>query len=274
MTFPDLRPRAGEAAEILARAKRRRAARTATTGGLALAAVVGVLVLPGLAGGAMADRADLVNPPVPTPSELPLPLPSLVLPGPTGPSGTPTTESQPSEEPAGEPDSSPRSYPVGPDAESPEKPTMRRQKLSGYPLACKDPLEERPVRTLPDGFCAMAWVWSQDGYDTLSLQVCRAHDAADTRALSFPRGLESDFRVLDQGAVAWTWSTGSTWDESPHTEPMAPSDCLSWSVAWTGTDETGVPVPDGTYVMEAEAFAPELGEGARFQIEFRHTEEA
>jgi len=74
----------------------------------------------------------------------------------------------------------------------------------------------------------------------------------DTYAVSilFQTGKHYDFTARNSsGQAVWTWSTGKSFSPTPHEVVLGPGQSLQFTESWSYTDNSGVPVLDGTYTV-------------------------
>jgi hypothetical protein len=118
----------------------------------------------------------------------------------------------------------------------------------------------------PAQMCPQTTASTDQGVTTLDGQICSTQ--AETESLHFASHREVDFAISRDGRVVWRWSTWHPDRARPHTQPIQPGTCNSWTFGWTQVDSAGTRVPAGTYVLTTTFFADEVSDRRVKTVEF------
>lgn len=81
--------------------------------------------------------------------------------------------------------------------------------------------------------------------EDFTLKVCNPGGSSTSRDFSSTERF--DFGVSRGSSVVWRWSSGRTFQPTNGTEHWTSEQCLTWPITWNGRDNSGKPLPAGTY---------------------------
>ena len=275
--FPDVLPPPDGLASAFRDATRRRTRTAAATGGAGLLACC-LLLAAVTAGGTQTlsqqpvPPAQQVQPPAlpgqlgetepsAAPDEAERALPVLVRAAPRR--GASASSPQPAPEADVQRGRSSPAAPRGaagrtPEPRSPRHPVVRRN--GSFTASSPDcAARSRPV-------CSRAYAGVQGSRTYLDLYLCNATTEAVT--LRFAHLDEVDFEVRQGSRRHWRWSHGYPHEASAHTVAVGVAMCLVWNTTWPLVDQSGAPLPAGTYQLLATIDSADAGQASFARAEF------
>lgn len=139
------------------------------------------------------------------------------------------------------------------------KPPVERTRRESIAVACVDWCPSAMATSTPEGY-------------SLELHLCVAVGGRAHR-FSYQTTQELDLRVDTAGTpgdTVWTWSVGQHFPREAHHLDVSPGECVTWTVLWDATDESGEPLPPGDYRLFAKSLADQAAarpnSEATFQI--------
>jgi hypothetical protein len=270
LPFGGYRPRpipAGMLDRVVRAGRRRRRNFLAGASGTACLTVGLVVALAG--GPAGTSSLQPAGPPSASPTESPsapdetrTPDPEQPSPSAIEPTAGPSVTVEPTAtgEPAAEPSASPTERPLAPwhralavgDRAQADRPSGGQ----GGSMACND---GRQVVT-EDSWCVDLTVYDDDpAHPDAPLSVvaalCRPSSADSDGTVTYDTEQEIEVAVRDQrGDLLWTWSTGTTFEQTAHSRAVTKGRCRTWTLTWNGTDDAGTALERGSYAMSVTLF--------------------
>ena len=96
----------------------------------------------------------------------------------------------------------------------------------------------------------------------IATDVCRLPGQSAAQLIS-DNGQQAEFSVgMKAEPDVWTWSHGRKFTSSGTSITVPPGECVEWFVTWQVVDDSGRPLPAGTYDLNATPSDPPKGEAS------------